>query len=215
MMFLSMLLVVFGPGSAPHFRIPQAVDRPLFDVRANEWINPIRESSAERQMLWDAERVLYYSGRITGQSGGLFISNGVQLHRRLTVGWYSIEPVHSIPSSDQFRITQTFNGQTNRTTVIVVDRRDYQDAEGSEAVAEKVAELKRDGVEQVTVLLRGAESGFFQSPPFFEMMLLYWIGDAELTVLITHDFSAYPMINSNRLTLDLPTDRLREQFGTR
>lgn len=208
-MLLSVVLAFFGPGSGSHYRLPQPVDRPLFNSAANAWVSAIRESPAEQQMLWDAERVLFYAGRITGERMDSIILGGLRFRTGLTMGWHCIEPVHSLPNSDQFRITQTFLGRSDRPTVIVVDRRDYQDRDGFEAVADKVAELKRDGVHHVIVLQRGTENRFFQSAPLVEMMLLYWVGDAELTVLSTYDFGAYPMVDRNVLTLDSRTDTLR------
>jgi hypothetical protein len=202
-MLSSVLLLVIGSGTGYLHRaiVTPPVDRTLFDSPANAWVSTIRESAKDREMLWDAQRVLFYAGRVTGDSDSMTMVFGYRIPR-LRVGWHSVEPVHSLPSSDQFRLTQTFTGQNDRPVVIVVDQRDYADSDGYQAVADKVEDLERDRVERVTVMLRGVENQFCHSPPTIDMLLLDWIGDAELTVLVTHDFGGYPMVNQDVLTLN-------------
>jgi hypothetical protein len=209
-MLILMLSLFFNDGFANGFwlRAPRPQERPLFDSPATAWITPIKESAEERQMLWDSQHILFYADRKTGDPPELFIMllDGYRLPKsRPTIGWHYIDPPHSIPGSNQLRLSPLFIQQDNGSTVIVVDRRDYQDPEGEKEVAKKVGELGRSGIKRMRVLQRGAERKFCLYPPSApDTLMLYWIADAELTLLFT--YTNYTMVDLNAFTLGSPTN---------
>jgi hypothetical protein len=136
-----------------------------------------------------------------------FMSDGLLAGYRIppsspTIGWHYIDPPHSIPRPGVLRLTPAIIDQRDGPTIIVVDRRDYQDSEGERAVTNKVAELKRLGVKEMTVLQRGEQGAFCQFPYLVcDTVMLYWIADAELTVLFTNN-SIDPTIDLSAFTLN-------------